>query len=69
MAAPRARAVSPDDERDAMISTLTRVLNRLIVNSSFGPGPASFRQIATAQLRVATDAEIDLIEAWIKAHP
>lgn len=61
-----ADSAAPDVE--VMITTLTRVLNRLIVNASFGPGSVGFRQICTQQLHIASDAEVDVIEAWMTAH-
>jgi hypothetical protein len=60
---------APAPGAEAMITTLARVLNRMIVNASYGPAPMSFRQICTIQLHVASDAEVDVIEAWMKAHP
>lgn len=59
----------PAPDAEVMITTLARVVNRLIVSQSHGPGPMSFRQICTTQLHVAYDAEVDVIEAWVRAHP
>jgi hypothetical protein len=71
MAAPRARAVSPDDERDAMISTLTRVVGRLAleVAPKGNGGALTFRAAATRLLRIASDEEVDVLEKWMTEHP
>lgn len=57
------------DERDAVITALARVFARLAVHLAPGQGAASFRQVVTAELRVATPAEADLIERWLTDHP
>lgn len=62
-------AATPAPGAEVMLSTLTRVFARLVVNQALGPGPASFRRIVTQQLHIATDAEVDVLEAWMTTHP
>lgn len=60
----------PAADTEAMITAVAMVLARLIVQSpGRSPYGGTFRQIAVQQLRVATDAEAELIEAWLIAHP
>jgi hypothetical protein len=46
-----------------------RVVTRLIVQVSRGPYAATFREIATQELRVASTAEADVIEKFLGEHP
>jgi len=43
------------------------MLNRLIVHVSSAKAvqSASFRQIVVQELRLGTDADVDIIEAWL----
>jgi hypothetical protein len=65
-----APAAPPCDCEDLaeVVTVLARVLTRLVVHVSRGPHPASFRSIAVRELRVASEAEIDLIEKFLTGH-
>lgn len=69
MAATTRKPPADTTAAEATITTLIRVFSRLVVSNAYGPGALTFRQIATQQLRIATDAEVDIIEAWVRAHP
>lgn len=48
-----------------VVSALARVVARMAVARSVSQGAASFRQIAVAELKIATDAEAAVIEQWL----
>jgi hypothetical protein len=52
-----------------VVATWIRITSRKIVHDAPGLTPAGFRPIATTQERIASDAEVDLIEAFMTAHP
>lgn len=60
--APAETAATAAPASAADVAVLARVVARLAVAVSNGPSPASFRAIATRELRIATDAEADVIE-------
>ena len=60
-------AAAPDIEQ--VVTDLARVLARLAIKSSVADGAASFGQILTYELKVATEAEAGRIEAWLTSHP
>lgn len=65
---PSAEAdAAPDAEQ--LLTVLAGVVGRLVVRSSAGRDPATFRQIAVQELRVASDVDVTLIESWLTAHP
>jgi hypothetical protein len=70
---PAQPAASPPAAPDlaAVVDVMARMLARLIVHVSRAKAvqPARFRQIVTQELRVGTDAEVDLIEAWLTSRP
>lgn len=67
---PAAEAAAvPQPEAEQLLTVLTRVLGRLIVQSAQGQYSATFRRIAVNELRVASDADVDLIEKWLTEHP
>ena len=62
---------APDTEAPdttAMVAALARILSRYLVSQGYGTGSLTFRQVVTAQLRIATDAEVDTLEAWMAHH-
>jgi hypothetical protein len=64
---PAPRPPAPG-ELEEVVTVLARVLTRLVVHVSRGPHAASFRSIAVRELRVASEAEIDLIEKFLTGH-
>lgn len=64
---PPADSTAPGAE--AMITTLTRVFARMVVSQAAGTMALTFRQICTQQMRIANDAEVDILEAWMTGHP
>jgi hypothetical protein len=57
----------PDDS--AVIGVLLRMVSHLAVRQALGQGAASFRQIAVNELGIARNQDIDVIDAWLAAHP
>jgi hypothetical protein len=66
---PAQPAASPPAAPDlaAVTDVMARMLNRLIVHVSSAKAvqSASFRQIVVQELRLGTDADVDIIEAWL----
>jgi hypothetical protein len=58
------------DPADVLAATV-RMLARLVVHVSGlnTRTSASFRQIVVQELRIATESDVDLIEAWLSNHP
>jgi hypothetical protein len=52
-----------------MVTTLTRVLARMCVNTSHAHGAARFDQIIVHELHVASDAEARRLADWLETHP
>jgi hypothetical protein len=52
-----------------MVTTLTRVLARMCVNSSHAIGAARFDQIIVHEMHVATDEEAQRLADWLETHP
>ncbi len=77
--AVRARVVAsktgpelPDEPDLAEVTAvLARLTARLLVHTSSRQAsmPASFRSIVTRELRIGSDADVDLIEAYLTHHP
>jgi hypothetical protein len=65
---PAAEA-APAPDAEQLLTILARVTGNLIVKSSTGRDSATFRRIAVQELRIASDADVDAIEAWVTAHP
>jgi hypothetical protein len=59
--------VAPDAEQ--LLTVLARMVACLAARCSKGQYPATFRQIAVNELRIATPADVDAVEAWLAAHP
>jgi hypothetical protein len=68
--APTAPPAPPCGHEDLaeVVTVLTRILCRLVVHASPGRYPASFREVAVQQARVASHAEIDAIEKYLSEH-
>jgi hypothetical protein len=66
-------AAEPAAEPDlaAVVEVLARFTAKLIVHVSglHAVTAASFRQIVVQELRLGSQADVDLIEAWLAAHP
>ena len=60
-------AAAPEAEQ--LLTVLAGIVGRLVVRSSTGRHPATFREIAVQELRVASHADVDLLEKWLTAHP
>jgi predicted signal transduction protein with EAL and GGDEF domain len=56
-------------ELAGMVTTLTRVLARMCVNSSRAQGAARFDQIIVHEMHVATDEEAQRLADWLETHP
>jgi hypothetical protein len=56
-------------ELTEMVTTLTRVLARMCVNSSHAAGAARFDQIIVHELHVASDTEAQRLASWLETHP
>lgn len=69
MAARRQEPAETAPDLAGTVTVLARVLARLACSRSQVRGPATFRQIATTELKIATDEEVTVIEAWLTAHP
>jgi hypothetical protein len=52
-----------------MITTLTRVLARMCVQTSHASGAARFDQIMVNELHIATAEEAQRLAAWLETHP
>ena len=66
---PEQRSPVTDVTADQVLTVALRVLARFAVRESPGARSASFRQIATSELRIASDADVDVLEAWLRDHP
>jgi hypothetical protein len=67
---PKPEATGHDlDDLTEVLTTTVRVLARVIVRQSQGQGPATFAQIASHQLHVATDQEAAVLTRWLEEHP
>lgn len=56
-------------ELEQLVTDLTRILARMVVQQSPGAGAATFGQLAVDGLRVATTEEAGRIEKWLVEHP
>ncbi len=65
------RELPEEPDLAAVASVLARLTARLIVHvSSRSAGTAAtFRSIVTRELRIGTDADVDVIERWLTNHP
>jgi hypothetical protein len=50
------------------VTALASILARLIVRQATGQGAATFQQIATHELHVATAEDADTLVAWLTTH-
>jgi hypothetical protein len=66
--APAEQPVQDPADLAAVVAVLATVVCRVVCQVAPGRAPATFRQIATTQLRVASDAEVDVIEAFLAGH-
>jgi hypothetical protein len=66
-AAAEAAPLVPDAEQ--LLTILARMTATLAVRCSRGQYAATFRDIAVRELRIASPADVDVIEAWLTAHP
>jgi hypothetical protein len=62
-------APEPAPDAGQLLTVLARMTAALAVRCSSGQHSATFRQIAVRELSIATDAEVDVLEAWLTAHP
>lgn len=56
-------------ELEQLVTDLTRILARMVVQQSPGAGAATFGQLAVDGIRVATMEEAARIEKWLTEHP
>ena len=73
--APEPEPVAAPADDSAVIMALIRMMSRLAVAQTVDrtlgvpQGAATFRQIAVHELHIASDRDVDAIEAWLAAHP
>lgn len=68
-AKPATEAIAPAPDGEQLLAVLARMVANLAVRVSTGPHAATFRAIAVNELRIASHAEVDVLEAWLTAHP
>lgn len=56
-------------ELTEMVTTLTRVLARMCVQSSHAQGAARFDQIIVNEMHIATNEEAQRLTDWLESHP
>jgi hypothetical protein len=66
--APAAPPPCGHEDLAEVATVLARVVTRLIVQVAPGTAPESFRALAVRALRVASDRDVDVIEAWLTSH-
>jgi hypothetical protein len=71
-AEPPASKPAAEPALDEIVAVLIRLTASLIVYLSSTPAlmgqGATFRSIVTHELRLADDADVDVIEAWLTSH-
>jgi hypothetical protein len=55
-------------ELESMLTLVARFAAHLAVHSTKGQTSATFRQIAVQELRIASNADVDRLESWLREH-